>query len=412
MEVNIENSDRVEHHQGDGEVLHHDNFHDCDEQSISASVSAHSNETEVINTISKHMYLLNADIQKSMQNMKGQILDVVQNVAQDITERVDILEKEMKTLTCSSIPNERRASGIELPTSQSFEINENKNVNENSIVTRLEKGQIANSGAATLKLKPQNYDGTDDFEEYMTQFQILADLNGWNYKTKALVLASCLTGPARYVLTELDKHACRDFQSLEDTLRQRYGSLNRSEIFKSELQNRVRGRNETIPELAANIKKLTRKSYPYLGPNVSDQLSVDYFIEAIPETEIRLKLKEASLKTMLEAENLAVKLEALRVADKHRARPVRNLDFTPENDNKVESNDDKTENQTPRWSYDRSNRGRNSNRRNHSNYRSRQNYGSRNGFFSYGDRSNNQIRQNDSRAENYQALSSRTGTQH
>jgi hypothetical protein len=44
------------------------------------------------------------------------------------------------------------------------------------------------------KIKPQIYDGKDDFDEYLAQFQIMAELNGWNYNTKSLALASSLSG--------------------------------------------------------------------------------------------------------------------------------------------------------------------------------------------------------------------------
>jgi hypothetical protein len=29
-------------------------------------------------------------------------------------------------------------------------------------------------------MKPQPYDGTEDIEEYLSQFQILSEVNGWN----------------------------------------------------------------------------------------------------------------------------------------------------------------------------------------------------------------------------------------
>jgi hypothetical protein len=35
-------------------------------------------------------------------------------------------------------------------------------------------------------MKPQPYDGTEDIEEYLSQFQILSEVNGWNYNIKSL----------------------------------------------------------------------------------------------------------------------------------------------------------------------------------------------------------------------------------
>jgi len=107
--------------------------------------------------------------------------------------------------------------------------------------------------------------------------------------------------------------------------------VNRAEVFRAELQTRVRMRNETIPELAQAIKKMTRRAYPGSSPVVRDTLALDYFIDAIPETEIRLRLREVGPKSINEVENIAVRLEALRVADKQKVKIIRSADAVDEN---------------------------------------------------------------------------------
>jgi hypothetical protein len=62
-------------------------------------------------------------------------------------------------------------------------------------------------------------------------------------------LIGLLSGRARTILAELDDNKCRDFNNLVKALRNRYGSVNTSELFKAELQGKVKGRNKTIPEL-------------------------------------------------------------------------------------------------------------------------------------------------------------------
>ena len=67
----------------------------------------------------------------------------------------------------------------------------------------------------SVKLKPQNFAGTnDDFEDFLTQFEITAEINGWSYRSKSLYLANCLTGAARALLTELNEIQRRDFRCL------------------------------------------------------------------------------------------------------------------------------------------------------------------------------------------------------
>lgn len=57
--------------------------------------------------------------------------------------------------------------------------------------------------SGTVKMKPQDYDGNDDWEEYLTQFEIFAEINQWNDVTKALYLAGSLKGAARTIFNEL-----------------------------------------------------------------------------------------------------------------------------------------------------------------------------------------------------------------
>lgn len=193
------------------------------------------------------------------------------------------------------------------------------------IINRREKGEIS------CRMKPQKYDGTDDLEEYLTQFNLLSELNNWTVNTKALFLASSLSGGARALLNEMSDYELHNYEDLVEALKSRYGSVNRAEIFRAELQTRVRMRNETIPELAQAIKKMTRRAYPGSSPVVRDTLSLDYFIDAIPETEIRLRLREVGPKSINEAENIAVRLEALRIADRQKVKIIRSADGVDEN---------------------------------------------------------------------------------
>lgn len=92
------------------------------------------------------------------------------------------------------------------------------------------------TSVSSVRIKPQYYDGTEDLDEYLSQFEIVSELNKWNYETKSLYLASSLRGDARTLLIELSQMERRDFQSLVRILNIRFGSLNRAEIYKATLQ--------------------------------------------------------------------------------------------------------------------------------------------------------------------------------
>lgn len=122
--------------------------------------------------------------------------------------------------------------------------------------------QNERSVVSDVKKKPQLFDGSGDLEEYLAQFEILAEINNWDCSRKALYLASSLSGNALSVLGELPPTERRNYSLLVEILRNRYGSENRAEVFRSQLQTRVKNKNETMTELAQSVRKLTRKAYP------------------------------------------------------------------------------------------------------------------------------------------------------
>ena len=178
--------------------------------------------------------------------------------------------------------------------------------------------------------KPQLFDGNEDLDEYLAQFQIVSELNRWDYATSSMHLASSLSGPARAILSELTHEERRDYDAIVRALNNRYGSTQRAEIFRARLQTRTRGKDETIPELAQAIRKLTRQAYPCATSDLHNILALDHFIDAIPDADMRLRLRESHPKNISEAETQATRLETHKLADKQRGRLVRSVEHDNE----------------------------------------------------------------------------------
>ena len=183
-----------------------------------------------------------------------------------------------------------------------------------------------------MKIKPQIYNGSEDLEDFLTQFDVTSEINEWNYAEKSLYLASSLSGGARAVLSELNGSERRDYYALVERLQDRYGSANRAEVFRTQLKGRVRSKGETIPELAQSIRKLARQAYPTASLDVVEALALDCFIDAQNESEIRLRLRELAPKSISEAEKIASRMEAHRLADKARNRLVGSYVSTSSNE--------------------------------------------------------------------------------
>ncbi|KAJ8046575.1 hypothetical protein HOLleu_05289 [Holothuria leucospilota] len=78
----------------------------------------------------------------------------------------------------------------------------------------------------------------------------------------ATCLAACLRGEAQAVLADLNIHARRDYPSLVNALSRRFDPAHQTEVFRIQLKNRTRRKEESLPELAQEIRRLTRQAYP------------------------------------------------------------------------------------------------------------------------------------------------------
>lgn len=264
-----------------------------------------------------------------ISNMKEYMQEQVSNIFQEINclrtrpnntqyiHAADVHRDEPSEIQVVPQPIPKQSSN-HIPTSFRYMYQNNNN-------TTIGMQSHPNSGVnlthnVRINMKPQPYDGTEDIEEYLSQFQILSEVNGWNYNIKSLCLASSLKGAARAILSELDGDKRRDYDSLVHALHNRFGFLHRSEIFRARLQTRVRKDNESLSVLSQDIKKLTRCAYPGAPSSVTDVLALDQFIDALKDPDMRLRIREARPYNINEAEILAVRLETFKQADNHRGK--------------------------------------------------------------------------------------------
>jgi hypothetical protein len=169
------------------------------------------------------------------------------------------------------------------------------------------------------KTKAPIYDGTSSWTEYLLQFNLVAELNAWNDYTKALYLATSLRGVARSILTDMDPTMHHDFSALIACLNQRFGPDNQSEMFWMMLNNRTRKPEETLPDLAHEVRQLVRLAHPNAQHQMLEELAMRHFSNALSNTDMRLRIVSARPRTLDDAVKVAVKTEAFYEAEKFRA---------------------------------------------------------------------------------------------
>lgn len=165
------------------------------------------------------------------------------------------------------------------------------------------------------RVQVPTYDGTSPLKDYLVQFELIAELNGWDEFTQALQLAASLRGPANAVLADLEPRRRREFGLLVDALEHRFGRRNQTELFKAMLRNRSRQPSETLPEMAHDIKRLLSRAYPDASLEMKETLAKDFFIDALGDSDVKWKVYQARPMDLDDALTVAVELEAFGLAE-------------------------------------------------------------------------------------------------
>ena len=173
--------------------------------------------------------------------------------------------------------------------------------------------------------KPTAFDGKTSWDAYKTQFKIVAEINGWESQEKAAFLAASLQGQALSVLNCLSDSSRRNYNALVQALDSRYGTLCQSELNRATLRNRIRRRDESLPELAGDIERLVRLAYPSGTPEMLEALAKDQFVDAVHDDDIRLRIAQSRPTTLRQALEIALELESFVLANIRRSRYVREV---------------------------------------------------------------------------------------
>ena len=158
---------------------------------------------------------------------------------------------------------------------------------------------------------------------YRTQFELLADMNKWSDTDKAAHLAINLRGAAATVLTNLHPTQRWSYEALTAALDSRFGVAHQTELNRARLKARSRRREETLVELAEDVERLACLAYPEAAETMVEVLAKDQFVDALPEEDMRLRIRQNKPTTLRDALRLAVELESYELVSRQRPKLVR-----------------------------------------------------------------------------------------
>ena len=166
---------------------------------------------------------------------------------------------------------------------------------------------------------PDRYDGTSPWSAYQKHFELCAHINGWDEVAKAHFLAMSLKGRAQQVLSNLGTWQLDNYAAIKEVLRSRFDPEGREELYRIQLRNRRQAPKETLVELAQDIRMMVDRAYTDMAEASKDGLAKDYFLDALPEAELRTRVLQMRPCSLQRALKDTIELEAINRAERERA---------------------------------------------------------------------------------------------
>lgn len=166
---------------------------------------------------------------------------------------------------------------------------------------------------APTNRKPPTYDGKSSWSNFRVQFEIVAEMNDWSPRRCAMEMAASLRDQAVCVLSLLEPRQRNEYPALVQALEARFEPKHQTEMHRAALRNRTRKRGENLAALAQDVKSMTRKAFPTATGELWEQLTVNSFLDSLPDAEMEWAVLQGKPKTVEEAVTLAMQFEAFKL---------------------------------------------------------------------------------------------------
>jgi hypothetical protein len=117
-------------------------------------------------------------------------------------------------------------------------------------------------------------------------------------------------------LGEIDTNNMPYFEELMHILTKRLAPENQTELYRSQIDARIKKKGETLSELAQDIKRPVRLAYPNAPVEVTDSLAYRSFRDALNDQDLEWAICQGNRDTFDEALHLGLKYEAFHIGRK------------------------------------------------------------------------------------------------
>ena len=157
---------------------------------------------------------------------------------------------------------------------------------------------------------PEIYTGEKSWDEWIDNFDSVANVCKWDDESKLKLLRVQLTGRTRIVFRRLPEVTHNNFQDTIEALQKRFEPESKKELYMAELQTQIKRKNEDWSLFGDSLKQLADKAYSELAEEVRECFALNQYLAQLSHPQVAFSVKQAKPKTLNEAVCLTLEMES------------------------------------------------------------------------------------------------------
>ena len=181
---------------------------------------------------------------------------------------------------------------------------------------------------------PPHYDGTTSLSQFRQSFNDAAIMNSWETEMEqALWLRSSLKAQARGIIYD----NCYDVNVLWSRLESRFGDALKIRQYERLLSTCVRRHNESLTDLADDIRKMPLVVYHGINYRAQERLMISCFIRSLSDVDMEYDISQQQPATLDQALLIAQNREIYFNPENKRSSTLNNISSSALNHNWYEN---------------------------------------------------------------------------
>ena len=157
---------------------------------------------------------------------------------------------------------------------------------------------------------PDTYDATKSWDDWISHFENVADVNEWNDAMKLKWIKVRLIGRAQKAFQHLGEEAKGDYAGAKAALKSRFEPESKQSCYRAELQTRRKKCEEGWADFAEDLRVLSEKAYPQLQLQARECLAINAYLKQISNPQVAFAVRQKHPANLDEAVTATLEMES------------------------------------------------------------------------------------------------------